>query len=196
MKHLYRLTATALCLLAAALFTACSNDDNDTKEPAADLTLPEIEGQYEGTFDFIPTPSSINPSPEAQNDIAISLRVEDGRIVIPQFPAAQLVTALMGEERAEQLLPLLGTISYELGIGTPTANETQLSAALTAPELRIDMLGIISVVIDIEAPGQMTCTRSGALAFTLKTTHVQMDATGGSEPVEMINELKFELTRK
>ncbi len=195
MKHLCRLTATALCLLATALFTACGNSNK--KESPTPLSLSDMAGEYAGTFDFTPSPSSLNPSPEAQNGVEVSLRVEDGRIVIPRFPASTLVTALLGEEQAAQLLTMLGDISYEVEIGTPTADDTQLSAALTAPQLRIDLAGVLVVLIDIEAPAKMTFTRSGTLAFTLRTTRCQLgEGASAGEPFELVNELKFKLTRK
>lgn len=195
MKHLCRLTATALCLLATALFTACGNSNK--KESQTPLSLSDMTGEYAGTFDFTPSPSSLNPSPEAQNGVEVSLRVEDGRIVIPRFPASTLVTALLGEEQAAQLLTMLGDISYEVEIGTPTADDTQLSAALTAPQLRIDLAGVLVVLIDIEAPAKMTFTRSGTLAFTLRTTRCQLgEGASAGEPFELVNELKFKLTRK
>ena len=195
MKHLCRLTATALCLLATALFTACGNSNK--KESPTPLSLSDMAGEYAGTFDFTPSPSSLNPSPEAQNGVEVSLRVEDGRIVIPRFPASTLVTALLGEEQAAQLLTMLGDISYEVEIGTPTADDTQLSAALTAPQLRIDLAGVLVVLIDIEAPAKMTFTRSGTLAFTLRTTRCQLgEGASAGEPFELVNELKFRLTRK
>ena len=195
MKHLCRLTATALCLLATALFTACGNSNK--KESPPPLSLSDMAGEYAGTFDFTPSPSSLNPSPEAQNGVEVSLRVEDGRIVIPRFPASTLVTALLGEEQAAQLLTMLGDISYEVEIGTPTADDTQLSAALTAPQLRIDLAGVLVVLIDIEAPAKMTFTRSGTLAFTLRTTRCQLgEGASAGEPFELVNELKFKLTRK
>lgn len=195
MKHLCRLTATALCLLATALFTACGNSNK--KESPTPLSLSDMAGEYAGTFDFTPSPSSLNPSPEAQNGVEVSLRVEDGRIVIPRFPASTLVTALLGEEQAAQLLTMLGDISYEVEIGTPTADDTQLSAALTAPQLRIDLAGVLVVLIDIEAPAKMTFTRSGTLAFTLRTTRCQLgEGASAGELFELVNELKFKLTRK
>ena len=195
MKHLCRLTATALCLLATALFTACGNSNK--KESPTPLSLSDMAGEDAGTFDFTPSPSSLNPSPEAQNGVEVSLRVEDGRIVIPRFPASTLVTALLGEEQAAQLLTMLGDISYEVEIGTPTADDTQLSAALTAPQLRIDLAGVLVVLIDIEAPAKMTFTRSGTLAFTLRTTRCQLgEGASAGEPFELVNELKFKLTRK
>lgn len=195
MKHLCRLTATALCLLATALFTACGNSNK--KESPTPLSLSDMAGEYAGTFDFTPSPSSLNPSPEAQNGVEVSLRVEDGRIVIPRFPASTLVTALLGEEQAAQLLTMLGDISYEVEIGTPTADDTQLSTALTAPQLRIDLAGVLVVLIDIEAPAKMTFTRSGTLAFTLRTTRCQLgEGASAGELFELVNELKFKLTRK
>ena len=195
MKHLCRLTATALCLLATALFPACGNSNK--KESPTPLSLSHMTGEYAGTFDYTPSPSSLNPSPEAQNGVEVSLRVEDGRIVIPRFPASTLVTALLGEEQAAQLLTMLGDISYEVEIGTPTADDTQLSAALTAPQLRIDLAGVLVVLIDIEAPAKMTFTRSGTLAFTLRTTRCQLgEGASAGEPFELVNELKFKLTRK
>lgn len=195
MKHLCRLTATALCLLATALFTACGNSSK--KESPTPLSLSDMAGEYAGTFDFTPSPSSLNPSPEAQNGVEVSLRVEDGRIVIPRFPASTLVTALLGEEQAAQLLTMLGDISYEVEIGTPTADDTQLTAALTAPQLRIDLAGVLVVLIDIEAPVKMTFTRSGTLAFTLRTTRCQLgEGASAGEPFELVNKLKFKLTRK
>lgn len=167
------------------------------KESPTPLSLSDMTGEYAGTFDFTPSPSSLNPSPEAQNGVEVSLRVEDGRIVIPRFPASTLVTALLGEEQAAQLLTMLGDISYEVEIGTPTADDTQLSAALTAPQLRIDLAGVLVVLIDIEAPAKMTFTRSGTLAFTLRTTRCQLgEGASAGEPFELVNELKFKLTRK
>lgn len=167
------------------------------KESPTPLSLSDMAGEYAGTFDFTPSPSSLNPSPEAQNGVEVSLRVEDGRIVIPRFPASTLVTALLGEEQAAQLLTMLGDISYEVEIGTPTADDTQLSAALTAPQLRIDLAGVLVVLIDIEAPAKMTFTRSGTLAFTLRTTRCQLgEGASAGEPFELVNELKFKLTRK
>lgn len=167
------------------------------KESPTPLSLSDMTGEYAGTFDFTPSPSSLNPSPEAQNGVEVSLRVEDGRIVIPRFPASTLVTALLGEEQAAQLLTMLGDISYEVEIGTPTADDTQLSAALTAPQLRIDLAGVLVVLIDIEASAKMTFTRSGTLAFTLRTTRCQLgEGASAGEPFELVNELKFKLTRK
>lgn len=189
-KFTNSLAAVALACLAL-VSTACDKDDNDDDKGSA-LTLQEMVGTYSGTFDFTPSPSSINPDPQPETGIAVSFEVTDqGSVHFPEFPAATLVKALLGEEGASSLLPLLGTISYDVTIGTPTADDSKLSAALTTPQLKISIPSM-PVLITIEAPEQLVYASDGSVQFTLKTTKCQLgEGESAGEPFDLVNELEF-----
>lgn len=185
-----KLAAAALaCLTLASV--ACDNDDKEN--PGQQLSLGELTGSYTGTFDFLASPSDLNPDPQPQTGIAVTFEVTDeGTVHFPEFPAAELVKALIGEEEAATLLPLLGTISYDATIGTPTADESQLTAALTTPQLRIDLSGIMVVLITIDSPEPLSYTKEGAIRFTFKTTKCQLgEGEEAGEPFDLINTLEF-----
>ena len=189
-KFTNSLAAVALACLALVA-TACDKDDNDDDKGTA-LTLQEMVGAYSGTFDFTPSPSSINPDPQPETGIAVSFEVTDqGSVHFPEFPAATLVKALLGEEGASSLLPLLGTISYDVTIGAPTADDSKLSAALTTPQLRISIPSM-PVLITIEATDQLTYTKAGEIKFTLKTVKCQLgEGESAGEPFDLVNTLEF-----
>lgn len=189
-KFTNSLAAVALACLAL-VSTACDKDDNDDDKGSA-LTLQEMVGTYSGTFDFTPSPSSINPEPQPETGIDVSFEVTDqGTVHFPEFPAATLVKALLGEEGAAMLLPLLGTITYDVTIGTPTADDSKLSAALTTPQLKISIPSM-PVLITIEAPDQLTYTKEGEIKFTLKTVKCQLgEGESAGEPFDLVNELEF-----
>lgn len=188
-KFTNSLAAVALASLAL-VSTACDKDDDD-KDSA--LTLQEMVGTYSGSFDFTPSPSDINPDPQPETGIAVSFEVTDqGTVHFPEFPAATLVKALLGEEGASSLLPLLGTISYDVTIGTPASDDSKLSAALTTPQLRIDLSGMMVVLITIEAPDQLTYTKAGEIKFTLKTVKCQLgEGESAGAPFDLVNTLEF-----
>lgn len=193
LKRLFGTALLAALLLPAAFMTACSDDET----PADRLTLADLAGNYTGTFDFTPSPSDLNPDPAPENGLAVTLQVENGKVVFPDFPAATIVKALLGEEGAAGLIPMLGTISYTATIENPTADAKQLTAPLAAPVLRIDVGGVLVVLITIEAPDTLRYTKQGTLTFTLRTTQCQLgegDAAG--EPFALVNELRFTVKKQ
>lgn len=191
-KKFFGTTLFAAALLASALLTACSDDDD-----AAVLTLADLTGSYAGTFDFTPSPSDLNPEPVPETGVAVELQVENGRVVFPEFPAATLVKALVGEEGAAGLVPMLGTISYEAAIGAPTADAAVLTAELDTPVLRLDVGGVLVVLITIESPDELRYTKEGTLTFTLKTTLCQLgEGESAGSPFDLVNELKFTVAKR
>lgn len=186
-KFTNKLAAVALaCLTLASV--ACDKDDDDDDKKSSNLTVQEMVGDYTGTFDFTPSPSSINPDPQPESDIEVAFEVtEQGIIHFAEFPAASLIKALLGEEDASKLLPLLGKISYDATIGTPTADDSNLSASLTTPQLQITIPGLV-VLITIESPDQLTYTKTGEIKFTLKTSKCEMEA---GKPFDLVNVLEF-----
>jgi len=192
MKKMFRKTVLAATLLSTLLFAACSDDDDPQTLMLADLT-----GSYAGTFDFTPSPSDLNPAPKPEKGIAIELKIENGKVVIPEFPASTLIKALVGEEAGAGLGAMLGAISYEATIGTPTADNTVLTAKLTTPVLRLDVGGVLIVLISIASPDALRYEKNGALTFTLKTTQCQLgEGETAGEPFQLENELKFKVTKK
>lgn len=202
MTHIRKITNTLAAVALACLTmttVACSDDDDnatpnpDQQEQEQALTLQDLVGSYTGTFDFTAEPSALNPAPQAQNDIAVSVEVtEEGAVHFAEFPAATLVTALLGEEAAGSLIAMLGTITYDATIGTPTADATKLSAELTTPVLTLNLMGgIMKVEITIESPEQLIYTKEGGLTFTLKTTK----ATVNGEEMELVNTLTFDVKK-
>ena len=203
-KFMKGLVGAALACLTLA-FAACDKDDNKGNNPGINpgnpdqqLTLQELTGSYSGTFDFTASPSDLNPSPKPETDVAVTFEVTDKGVVhFPEFPAAALVKALLGEEKAETLIPLLGKISYDATIGKQTADASKLSAELTTPQLRIDMNGTMVVLISIEAPEQLTYTKEGEIRFTLKTTKCQLgEGESAGEPFDLVNTLEFKAKKQ
>ena len=189
-KFTNRLAAVALACLAFAS-VSCDKDDDDEK--SSDLTIQEMVGDYTGTFDFIPSPSSINPDPQPESDLNVSFEVTDqGTIHFAAFPAASLVKSLLGEQGSAALIPMLGTITYDAEIETLSANASQLSATLTTPQLRIDIPDVMVVLITIVSPGQLTYTKAGEIKFTLKTVKYQLgEGETAGKPSDLVNELEF-----
>ncbi len=192
MKNFFSKMFVAAMLLSCACFAACSDDDDNQTLQLSDLT-----GSYAGTFDFTPSPSDINPDPKPENDIAIELKVENGKVVIPEFPATTLINALLGEEAGAGIAAMLKPITYEAPIGTPTADTDRLTAKLTTPMLRIDIEGVFPVLITVESPDELRYDKSGALTFTLKTTKCQLgEGESAGTPFDLVNELKFTVAKK
>lgn len=204
MTHIRKINHT-LAVLALACLTlttaACSDDDNSSETPAPQeqeqeqpLTLRDMAGSYTGTFDFTAEPSELNPNPEPQTGIAVSLEVsEAGAVHFPEFPAAELVKALLGDS-ASEVIAMLGTVTYDATIGTPTADASKLTAALTTPDLVISLMaGALQVQIEIEAPEQLSYTKEGNLAFTLKTLRCTL---GDGAPMDLVNTLKFTVQKQ
>lgn len=187
----------AIATLACCTLATVSCDKKDKKESDPKLTLQNVTGQYAGTFDFTPAPSDINPDPQPETGIDIAFEVtESGAVHFPEFPAAELVKALLGDG-ADALIPMLGTISYDATIGTPSADASKLSAALATPVLRIDLSGMMIVLITIEAPEQLVYTKEGKVTFTLKTTKCQLgEGETAGEPFDLVNTLTFTATKK
>lgn len=185
---IYRIAAATL-FLGALFTTACSKKDNPG---ATNLTLRDAVGQYVGTFDFTPEPSAINPDPQPETGLDVAFEVTSaGAVHFAEFPAATLVKALLGSS-ADAILSTLGTISYDATIGTPAADASQLSAALTTPQLRIDVGGMMVVLVTIEAPDPFLYLQSGDVTFTLKTTKCQLgEGAAAGEPFDLVNTLKF-----
>lgn len=201
MTHIRKITNTLAAVALACLTlvsTACSDDD-DNNTPAPDkqeeaLTLQDAVGSYTGTFDFTAEPSELNPNPEPQTGIAVSLEVtEEGTLHFAEFPAATLVKTLLGDS-ASGVIAMLGTVTYDTTIGTPTADASKLTAALTTPDLVISLMaGALKVQIAIEAPEQLSYTKEGNLTFTLKTIRFSL---GDGTPTDLVNTLKFTVQKQ
>lgn len=201
MTHIRKITNTlaAVALACLTLVSAACSDDDDNNTPAPDkqgeaLTLQDAVGSYTGTFDFTAEPSELNPNPEPQTGIAVSLEVtEEGTLHFAEFPAATLVKALLGDS-APDVIAMLGTVTYDTTIGTPTADASKLTAALTTPDLVISLMaGALKVQIAIEAPEQLSYTKEGNLAFTLKTIRFTL---GDGTPTDLVNTLKFTVQKQ
>lgn len=201
MTHIRKITNTlaAVALACLTLASAACSDDDDNNTPAPDkqgeaLTLQDVAGSYAGTFDFTAEPSELNPKPEPQADIAVSLEVnEKGTLHFAEFPAATLVKALLGES-ASGVIAMLGTVTYDATIGTPTADASKLTAALTTPDLVISLMaGALKVQIAIEAPEQLSYTKEGNLVFTLKTLRCTL---GDGAPMDLVNTLTFTVQKQ
>lgn len=193
MKRFFGMTLLAATLLSAALFTAC---DDDEKAPAKALSLDDLTGSYVGTFDFTPSPSDLNPDPAPENGVAVALKVENGEVIFPEFPAQTLVKTLVGEEGAAGLIPMLGTITYSAAIAAPTSDSETLRAKLSTPVLRLDVGGVLVVLITIESPDELRYAKDGTLTFTLKTTHCQLgEGEAAGAPFDLENELRFTVSK-
>lgn len=193
MKRLLVRSLLAALLLPALLAVSCEKGGDDA--PA--LALSDLSGTYAGTFDFTPSPSDINPSPLPEQGVAVSLRVDDGRIVFPEFPAATLVKALLGEEGAAGLIPMLGTIAYEAAIEPTASDAATLEASLATPVLRIDLGGVLAVLITIDSPDPMRYAADGSLRFTLRTTRCQLgEGDMAGAPFDLENTLRFDVKKQ
>lgn len=201
MTHIRKITNTlaAVALACLTLASAACSDDDDNNTPAPDkqgeaLTLQDVAGSYAGTFDFTAEPSELNPNPEPQTGIAVSLEVtEKGTLHFAEFPAATLVEALLGDA-ASGVIAMLGTVTYDAAIGTPTADASKLTAALTTPDLVLSLMaGALKVQIAIEAPEQLSYTKEGKLAFTLKTLRCTL---GDGDPMDLVNTLTFTVQKQ
>lgn len=201
MTHIRKITNTLAAVALACLTlvsTACSDDDdNNTPDPDKQgeaLTLQNAAGSYSGTFDFTAEPSELNPNPEPQTGIAVSLEVTgEGTLHFAEFPAATLVKALLGDS-ASGVIAMLGTITYDATIGTPTADASKLTAALTTPDLEISLMaGAMKVQIAIKAPEQLTFTKEGTLTFTLETVNCSIN---GADPMSLVNTLTFTVQKQ
>lgn len=196
MKKFFGMVLLSAALLPAALLTACDSDNDDNTAPTEALTISDLTGTYAGTFDFTPVPSDLNPDPAPENGVAVELQVEDGQVIFPDFPAPTLIKALVGEEGAAGLVPMLGTITYTATLDTPTADSEMLTSKLIAPVLRLDVGGVLVVLITIEAPGELRYVKDGTLTFTLKTTKCQLgEGESAGEPFDLVNELNFTVSK-
>lgn len=193
MKRLLRRSLVATTLFSALLFSACEKSGDDPQP----LALSDLSGSYSGTFDFTPSPSDINPSPVPERGVAVSLRVDDGRIVFPEFPAATLVKALLGEEGAAGLIPMLGTIAYEAEILPTASDAATLRATLSTPVLRLDLAGVLVVLILVDAPDALHYAADGSLRFTLRTVQCQLgEGEMAGEPFALENTLVFDVAKQ
>ena len=90
------------------------------------------------------------------------------------------------------MLPRLGSCPTNETSGPPASDDSKLSAALTTPQLRIDLSGVMVVLITIESPDQLTYTKAGEIKFTLKTVKCQLgEGESAGAPFDLVNTLEF-----
>ena len=111
-NHLLRVTNYSKTAIAAltltfsiTTFTACSNDGNTPEV----ISVKDVEGSYEGKANITFIESSTSPTPIPQIEVETTLK--EDTIYFGKFPTDVLITNIVGEEKAPEIIELAGDIS-------------------------------------------------------------------------------------
>lgn len=205
-NHLLKATNYSRTVIAAltltfgiTTFTACSND-GDTPEV---ISVKDVEGSYAGKASIIFIESSTSPTPIPQIEVEATLK--EDTIYFGKFPTDILITSIVGEEKAPEIIELAGDISYKVGY-KPVFNEgyTQILQTLDPKPL------IFTIEIPSEEEGQpdvmeieatISATDKGVFTYqgkTLKFKLIVEKAKLNGEPCEGISveDIVFEMNKK
>lgn len=205
-NHLLRVTNYSKTVIAAltltfgiTTFTACSND-GDTPEV---ISVKDVEGNYAGKASITFIESSTSPTPIPQIEVEATLK--EDTIYFGKFPTDVLITSIVGEEKAPEIIELAGDISYKVGY-KPAFNEgyTQILQTLDPKPL------IFTIETPSEEEGQpdvmeieatISATDKGVFTYqdkTLKFKLIVEKAKLNGEPCEGISveDIVFEMNKK
>lgn len=206
-NHLLRATNYSKTFIAAltltlgiSIFTACNND-GDTPEV---ISVKDIEGSYAGKVNITFIESSTSPTPIPQ--IEVEARVKEDTIYFGKFPADILITNIVGEEKAPEIIELAGDISYKVGY-KPAFNEgyTQILQTLDPKPLKFTIEipskeeGGQPDIMEIEAT--VSATDKGVFTYQDKVLKFKLIVEGAKlngEPCEGISveDMVFEMNKK
>ena len=205
-NHLLRVTNYSKTAIAAltltfsmTTFTACRNDGNTPEV----ISVKDVEGSYEGKANITFIESSTSPTPIPQIEVETTLK--EDTIYFGKFPTDVLITNIVGEEKAPEIIELAGDISYKVGY-KPAFNEgyTQILQTLD-PKLNFELMGvrpdrqIKPDVMEIEAT--ISATDKGIFTYqdkTLKFKLIVESAKLNGKPCEGISmeDIVFEMNKK
>ena len=206
-NHLLRATNYSIFFIAAltltlgiTTFTACSND-RDTPEV---ISVKDIEGNYTGKANIAFTESSTSSTPILQ--IEVEVRVKEDTIYFGKFPIDVLITSIVGEEKAPEIIQLAGDISYKVGY-KPTFNEgyTQILQTLDPKPLKFtienpseeegEQPDVIEIEATVSAPDKGVFTyQDKTLKFKLIIERAKLN--GESCEGFPMEDLTFEMNKK
>lgn len=204
-NHLLRATGYGKLVIAAlalgiSTLTACSND-GETPEV---ISAKDAEGNYTGKATITFIESSTLPGPISPAEVEI--RVQKDTIYFGKFPADALITNIVGEEKAPEIIEFTGDISYKVGY-KPAFNEgyTQIVQTLDPKPLKFTIRipsgkeGGQPDSMEIEAT--VSATDKGVFTYqdkTLKFKLILTEAKLNGKPCEGISteDLTFEMNKK
>lgn len=92
-------------LAAMVSMTSCSDDDDE-------LTLTDVNGNYQGKM-FVKD-NLMKESESATSTFDLTAKVDAGKVTFEDFPVADIITAIEGEEAAEEILKEMEKVTYEI----------------------------------------------------------------------------------
>lgn len=177
LKKLKKLSAFVILTVFSLGAVSCDNDgDNGPGKPTD-----AIKGSYAGKM----FTSSVNPQDGNQNDeipgVAVTAKVDNEYICFDDFPIRDIVVSIAGEEQADEIINLVGKVSYKIPYKA-TINEAKDNISFTmTPEplhLELTLKGTEekenqALIIDVE----VTASQDGN--YDIKTTDItfKIDAT-------------------
>lgn len=207
-NHLLRVTNYSKTAIAAltltfgisiTTFTACSNDGNTPEV----ISVKDVEGNYAGKASITFIESSTSPTPIPQ--IEVEAKVKEDTIYFGKFPTDVLITSIVGEEKAPEIIELAGDISYKVGY-KPAFNEgyTQILQTLDPKPLKFTIKipseeESLPDVMEIEAT--ISAMDKGVFTYqdkTLKFKLIVESAKLNGRPCEGISmeDIVFEMNKK
>ncbi len=207
-NHLLRVTNYSKTAIAAltltfgisiTTFTACSNDGNTPEV----ISVKDVEGNYAGKASITFIESNTSPTPIPQ--IEVEAKVKEDTIYFGKFPTDVLITSIVGEEKASEIIELAGDISYKVGY-KPAFNEgyTQILQTLDPKPLKFTIKipseeENLPDVMEIEAT--ISATDKGVFTYqdkTLKFKLIVESAKLNGRPCEGISmeDIVFEMNKK
>lgn len=139
-------------------FAACSNDDDPA--PATEPQVEDVYGDYAGKM----LTSALNPSVRAEEgeepaSTDVTAVVKNDTVYFDEFPVRDLVVSIVGEAMADQIISVVGKVSYKVGYeGALTAAKDSVYMQFDPKPLEITVPlteeQVMSVVVEVAAATQ------------------------------------------
>ena len=183
MKKTLKWSLVMMLAVVGLTFASCSDDDDETPTVP---TVEEVVGDYSGKMTYAMAKAT------AEEGTALDLTVKNDSVTFEKFPYDALVKAIVGEENADPIIGMIGSLKYKINY-TATLNAAKDSVVMTLkPEpLTIAAAG---VVVTIEAKTASYAIDKKILKFDLNAANVTVG--GQNFPNWTPINLSFDMTKK
>lgn len=183
-----------LCVVGMSSFVACDEDDDVLTPPVFNPTAEN--GSYTGTMSF-EADDVVNPLAIIETAVAFEATqnsIGQDSIVFAEFPVEGLITAVVGEALAPDIITLVGKVRYAVPFSaTESKDKKEVSITLKPTTLELPAAAVKVFVSSPATPKGNFVVETGIMTYTLVADSVYM---AGQKMEFTPMTLSFEGTKK
>ena len=200
--ELRKLFFACMVVGSTVVLSSCSDDDDDKTPTPPSVT--DVYGDYSGKMLVTPleAPKKVNTG-EAPAGTDIAAVVEHDTVYFDNFPIADLVAGIVGEEQASEIVEKIGKVSYKVGYeGALNAAQDSIYMEFDPKPLAVSFeLGEGDEAVTYNVEVTISAVKKGSyelsskkLGFDLNAEKVTMGET--EVPTFVPSEFAFKLNKK